>query len=127
MDAVEPLVQPVTSEEEDVTGIPAGSELPVRLHLLGHVPDNPRPLRTVKDAAYAWRQTLFFLTMAGTARTGWLHEEARRHAGHVQDRLAPVLAGLDEVVAGGTVTRGRRFTGWAVGGHWMLDAGRSLP
>ncbi|WP_422769516.1 hypothetical protein ACN28C_22545 [Plantactinospora sp. WMMC1484] len=50
---------------------------------------------------------------------------------HVRDRLRPVLAGLDHVVAGGDLGPdgaggpGRRLLGWTVGRHWLDD--RSEP
>ncbi|WP_067816717.1 hypothetical protein [Actinomadura kijaniata] len=92
--------------------------------LLERVHGNPRPLGTVKDAAYAWRQTVFFLTMAGTSDFAWLREEAGRHPAHVRERLGPVLGGLREAATGERVPGARRFTGWAAGGHWMLDRTR---
>jgi len=36
--------------------------------LAGRLRRNPRPLRTVKDAAYAWRQMLFFLSRLPAAK-----------------------------------------------------------
>jgi hypothetical protein len=97
--------------------------------LAARIHGNPRPLSTVKDAAYAWRQTLFFLSLCGledqVAVTAWIQEEARRHPEHVVRRLAPVLAGLRHVLVGGSLDDGsaantRRFLGWSTGGHWMV-------
>ncbi|RFU43189.1 hypothetical protein DZF91_02510 [Actinomadura logoneensis] len=91
------------------------------------------PLRAVKDAAYAWRQALFFLSMAGDAEARdfarWARDETDRMFGPVATRTAAptagldrVLAGLDHVLDGGGLERAegypRRFLGWS--GHWML-------
>ncbi|MBX6751391.1 MAG: hypothetical protein IRY85_17300 [Micromonosporaceae bacterium] len=99
---------------------------------------NPRPLPTIKDAAYGWRQMLFYLSMAGEAEqpgfVAWAEQEAAARPRHVRMRLGPALAGRAHVVAGGSfhadgsVAGGngdagptpRRFLGWSVGGHWML-------
>lgn len=98
--------------------------------LLTRVHGNPRPLSTIKDAAYAWRQILFFLSLCGLedqiAVIAWFQEEARRHPEHVTLRLDPVLAGLRHVLVGGGLDDGgapnaRRFLGWSTGGHWMRD------
>lgn len=103
-----------------------------RLH--GH----PRPLATVKDAAYAWRQMLFHLSLcepAAQARVlACLGDEASRHPTHVADRLAPAVVGLRLVADGREFDadgrlddgRGRRFLGWTTDGHWLL-APATLP
>ncbi|MFF3847301.1 hypothetical protein [Streptomyces sp. NPDC002328] len=95
--------------------------LTARLH------GNPRPLGTIKDVAYAWRQLLFFLSLCTEAertRTlAWLSEEAARHAGHVTTRLGPALTGLHQVAAGGSAEdgTGRRLLGWSTGGHGLRE------
>ncbi|MET9555326.1 hypothetical protein [Streptomyces sp. NPDC006645] len=92
---------------------------------------NPRPLTAIKDAAYAWRQMIFYLSLcdpAGQARViGLLDEEAARRPGHVAARLGPALTGLRQVADGGTADSGggRLLLGWATGGHWLRpDPGR---
>ena len=107
--------------------------LTARLH--GH----PRPLATVKDAAYAWRQMLFHLSLcepAARARVlARLDGEASRYPAHVADRLAPALAGLRLVAEGGELGRdgsadggrARRLLGWATDGHWMLKRATPHP
>ncbi len=89
---------------------------------------NRRPLPTVKDAAYAWRQTVFYLALCGlkeqVAVIAWMQDELDRQPGHAVRRLDPVLAGLRHVLAGGALDDGsapnaRRFLGWSAGGHWM--------
>jgi hypothetical protein len=100
--------------------------------LTGRLHNNPRPLGMVKDAAYAWRQAVFFLALCGVddqiAVTAWMREEAGRHPWHVGARLAPALAGLRHVLTGGSLDEGdaeasgaRRFLGWTGGRrHWIL-------
>jgi hypothetical protein len=99
--------------------------------LTARVRNNPRPLATVKDAAYAWRQMLFHLSLCPPDEQrrflAALDGETARHPAHVTARLAPALAGLTMVAEGGafdpdgTADAGhaRRFTGWSTGGHWM--------
>ncbi|MFJ8475915.1 hypothetical protein [Kitasatospora sp. NPDC094011] len=86
---------------------------------------NPYPVTAVKDAAYAWRQMLFQLSLCDPAtrtRTlARLDEEAARHPDHVTARLAPALTGLRQAAAGtppdaGT---GRLLLGWTTGPHWL--------
>ncbi|MFD0019799.1 hypothetical protein [Streptomyces sp. NPDC058382] len=89
---------------------------------------NPRPLSTIKDAAYAWRQMVFHLSLcdpAGRARVlNRLDEEAARFPGHVAARLAPALTGLRQTASGGVpdAGAGRRFLGWTTEDHWMRPA-----
>ncbi|MFC7923106.1 hypothetical protein [Streptomyces cinereoruber] len=91
-----------------------------------------RPLGTVKDAAYAWRQMLFHLSLCDAATAAGvlarLPEETARHPAPVAARLAPALAGLRLVADGGSFAadgtadagRARRLTGWTTTGeHWL--------
>ncbi|GKQ35793.1 hypothetical protein [Streptomyces sp. A012304] len=93
--------------------------LTARLH------GNPRPLPTVKDIAYAWRQMLFHLSLCGPqeqSRTlAWLPQELTRHPSEVSHRLAPALAGLRQTADGGPADSGtgRRLLGWTTNGHWL--------
>ncbi|UUU27324.1 hypothetical protein [Streptomyces sp. DSM 40750] len=99
--------------------------------LTARVHHNPRPLGTIKDAAYAWRQMVFHLSLCPTEEQRQvivgLHEETARRPAHVATRLAPSLAGLALVAEGGTFGkdgtrdggRARRFLGWSTDGHWM--------
>ncbi|WP_328545695.1 hypothetical protein [Streptomyces platensis] len=103
--------------------------------LTARVHHNPRPLATIKDAAYAWRHLIFFLALCTPAEQSRLlsrlDEETARHPAHVAARLAPALAGLHLVAAGGSFTadgtalggRARRLLGWTTGEHWL----RRLP
>lgn len=92
---------------------------------------NPRPLSTIKDAAYAWRQMVFHLSLcdpAAQARVmARLDEEAARGPGHVAARLAPALTGLRQAASGGTPDEGagRRFLGWTTEAHWLRADPRS--
>ncbi|MEU1512546.1 hypothetical protein ABZ490_10350 [Streptomyces sp. NPDC005811] len=93
--------------------------------LTGRVHGQVFPLATIKDAAYAWRQMIFQLSLCAAreraATLAWLSEEAARHPGHVGARLAPALTGLRQVAEGGHADdgTGRMFLGWAVDGHWL--------
>lgn len=96
--------------------------------LVQRVESNPRPLRTIKDAAYAWRQMVFYLSLTDPAEYG-AFMAGTEHAlqggpAHVEMRLRPALDGLRHVMNGGMLdpadgTNGRRFQGWVVGQHWM--------
>jgi len=123
------LVQPV-----GVAPAPGWPELARRSfravwQLVSRVHNNPRPLGTIKDAAYAWRQTLLYLALTNhedqAAFVAWAREQVRAQPAHTTERLDPVVAGLAHVLAGGTFDAdgvagdARRFLGWAVGGHWM--------
>ncbi|MGC4947032.1 hypothetical protein ACLQ2N_12645 [Streptomyces sp. DT224] len=99
--------------------------------LTARVHHNPRPLRTIKDAAYAWRQMVFHLSLCPPAQqrrfVAGAPDEVARHPAHVAARLAPALAGLALVAGGGAfgedgtadTGRARRFVGWTTGPHWM--------
>ncbi|MER7598079.1 hypothetical protein [Streptomyces hydrogenans] len=90
----------------------------------------PYPLSALKDAAYAWRQLVFHLTLCGEAERSevlaWLPAEAARRP-LVASRLAPALLGLRHVAGGGLFEadgtalagRARRLTGWTASGHWL--------
>ncbi|WP_134662852.1 MULTISPECIES: hypothetical protein [unclassified Amycolatopsis] len=92
-------------------------------------------LQAVKNAAYAWRQALFFLsfcdleTQRATVRE--LAEQVAR-AG-LAERFTPAVTGLAHVVEGGRFTpegrigggTGRRFLGWTTGKHWCLPEVRA--
>jgi hypothetical protein len=100
------------------------------LVLTGRVHHDPRPLRTVKDLAYAWRQMLFFLTMSGEDHPAQFVRDARERLvaqpDHVRSRMDPALDGLDTVISGGSLdgkesVQGERLLGWTVGPHWILS------
>ncbi|MBM7439357.1 hypothetical protein [Streptomyces sp. HB132] len=99
--------------------------------LTARVHRNPRPLGTIKDAAYAWRQMVFHLSLCPPEEQqraiAGLREEMARHPAHVATRLVPALAGLTLVAEGGTfgddgtadTGRALRFVGWSTDRHWM--------
>ncbi|MEV0481229.1 hypothetical protein AB0I69_11570 [Streptomyces sp. NPDC050508] len=99
--------------------------------LTARVHRNPWPYSTIKDAAYAWRQLVFHLSLCPPAEQRRvltaLDEEAARHPAHVAARLAPALAGLRLVADGGGFApdgtadggRARRLVGWTTDGHWL--------
>lgn len=93
--------------------------------LTTRVAGNPRPLSTIKGAAYAWRQMIFHLSLCTpdeqTRTLAWLTEEAAHHPAHVTTRLAPALTGLRQVAEGGTADdgEGRLLLGWSTGQHWL--------
>src|SRR5204863_356415 len=75
--------------------------------LVGKLTNNPRPLGTVKDAAYAWRQMIFYLSVADAQTreqfVAWSAGELDGAVPDVQERLRPALNGLVHVVSGGAV------------------------
>ena len=94
-------------------------------------------LQTVKNAAYAWRQAIYFLSLCPAPVQA---EAAARLRGQVQAsgdenfqaRFRPAVDGLAHVVAGGRFDAsgnvpapggGRRFLGWTAGRHWILNPG----
>ncbi|WP_427919389.1 hypothetical protein [Streptomyces sp. cg40] len=101
--------------------------------LAGRVHGNPRPYATIKDAAYAWRQLVFHLSLCPPVEQGrvlgGLDAETGRHPPQVAARLAPALAGLRLVVDGGGFGpdgtadggRARRLLGWTTDGHWLAS------
>jgi hypothetical protein len=82
--------------------------------LVGRLEGNRRPLSTIKDAAYAWRQMLVHLSLVSTQEQAAFVAEARATA---PARLAPAVDGLIEVLRGGVA---RPFLGWTTERHWLL-------
>lgn len=81
----------------------------------------PWPLATVKNAAFAWRQLVFHLSLCSSQeREAVLTGILREHPA----RLAPAVEGLRLAAAGHRFdpdgTAARRFLGWTVGPHWLL-------
>ncbi|MDX2677271.1 hypothetical protein [Streptomyces soliscabiei] len=93
--------------------------------LTTRVQADPRPLPTIKDVAYAWRQLLFHLSLCTpderTRTLAWLPGELTRHPAHVTARLAPALTGLHQVAEGGRPDEGtgRLLLGWTTADHWL--------
>ncbi len=96
-------------------------------------PHRHAALVALKNAAYAWRQGIFFLSFCDvrTQQTtvDWLRPQL------TGTRLLPAVDGLAAVVAGdrfddsGTVLHfgpdgvrdGYRWLGWTTGRHWAID------
>jgi hypothetical protein len=82
----------------------------------------------IKDLAYAWRQTLFYLSMPGTDPRTFSADarlRLRREKPATIHMLTPVLEGLDAILAGasfdadGRAGDGWALLGWSTGGHWL--------
>jgi hypothetical protein len=87
--------------------------------------DGHARLITVKNAAYAWRQAVFFLGYADPAEREALVEQVIEWS--AGGRLEPAARGLRFVLGGGRFAPDgtgpggvRRFLGWSVGPHWVL-------
>jgi hypothetical protein len=91
-------------------------------------------LRAVKNSAYAWRQMIFFLSVAleGIVESFLTRAEGRlsEQQPDFQIRFRPALEGLVraarglpvEEVAGPNLPLGaRRFLGWTTETHWLLE------
>jgi hypothetical protein len=101
------------------------------LALVDRLRNNPRPLRTIKDLAYAWRQTIFFVARMNAAEVEtfltWTDERLAEQRSHVEAVMRPVTGGLRDVILGSTFDaegrseNGRQLLGWTVGRHWILD------
>jgi hypothetical protein len=93
-------------------------------------PHRRAELQAVKNAAYAWRQAIFFLSFADQqTQQAAVARLAERVDGTVMShRLGPAVDGLAHVVAGGRFNvdgtvdggAGRRLLGRAAGQHWCL-------
>jgi hypothetical protein len=98
------------------------------VHLLRLACREPRPLGTVKNAAYAWRQAVFFTSLAGDDVPSILEAMDKDRA--AVPALGLVVDGLKDIVAGGTFDKegksahGRRLLGWTLGPHWILENAR---
>jgi hypothetical protein len=79
-------------------------------------------LRAVKNAAYAWRQMVFFLSVApaGASESFLRRAESqlRETPDAFRERFRPALDGLARAIAGSDP--GRPFLGWCAGRHWLM-------
>jgi hypothetical protein len=87
----------------------------------------------VKNTAYAWRQMIFFLSLADDGYVSnfvsWAEDYFSAQPDEFQQRFRPALVGLKLAMGGGSIeadsaTGGRRFLGWSKSPHWLL-AGQS--
>lgn len=87
-------------------------------------------LQAIKNAAYAWRQAIFFLSLCEEAQqreiAAGLRARLREAPLAIQTRFEPALIGLEHAVEGGRfdghgrcARGGRRFLGWSLGAHWL--------
>jgi hypothetical protein len=99
-----------------------------------HTDNQHARLQAVKNAAYAWRQAIYFLSLcdhgAQAEALARLHGHLQAAGEDLQARFGPAVDGLAHVVAGGRFDNSgraprpaaaRRFLGWAAGPHWVLD------
>lgn len=81
-------------------------------------------LRAVKNAAYAWRQMVFFLTLLPEEVVdeflAWAYDHLAKQTQELQDRFRPALDVLAQAAEGHTPGAARRFLGWTTGTHWLL-------
>jgi len=88
-------------------------------------------MQLMKNAAYAWRQMLFYMSLLGSDEQAifgrWLAKYIETRTAPFRARFAPVVKGLEAIVAGETFdpggqtpSGGRRFLGWSVKRHWLL-------
>jgi hypothetical protein len=95
--------------------------------LLGLAQQQKQPLATIKDAAYAWRQTIFFLSLAPRTELDAFLERALSDEARSVHGVSELLAGLVHVAEGrqfdsdGACPGGRRFLGWTTKRHWVLS------
>jgi hypothetical protein len=90
-------------------------------------------LRIVKNAAYAWRQMVFFLSLVPAGREELFLSRAegrlREQPPGLQERMRPALEGLERAVRGlpveappspGRPGGARRLLGWTTERHWLM-------
>jgi hypothetical protein len=78
----------------------------------------------IKNAAYAWRQMIFFLAVVPDAEVTAFLEWASAHPDgqrpEFRERFRPALAGLARAAQGLPPDNAVRFLGWTTGRHWLL-------
>jgi hypothetical protein len=91
-------------------------------------------LQMMKNTAYAWRQMLFFVSLAPSddldGFVAWTREHLAKQGPAFRERFAPAVCGLEHVAAGGRFDNqglartprgeGRRFLGWTTERHWLM-------
>ena len=77
----------------------------------------------MKDAAYSWRQAIFYLSVAETSEAQTLIADLSVAASGPAV-MTELLVGLRRAAAGSRVVGEEHapFLGWTVGRHWILDA-----
>lgn len=95
-------------------------------------------LIATKQAAYAWRQMIFFLALAGKSEQedflGWGELQLEEWPPDLRARFAPAMEGLRLAIAGESPQSrwpdrpvARRFLGWTTGDHWLIDGAKQTP
>jgi hypothetical protein len=79
-----------------------------------------RPLATIKDAAYAWRQAVFFLSLTPRDELSEHVKALRGLPSAAQWPMTEVIDGL-AAAAGDERLADSPFLGWTVGPHWALS------
>jgi hypothetical protein len=113
------LVDPIGVRPVDGWRPPAERAFRDVVRLIDQLPNHDHPLRPVKDAAYAWRQMIFYLSLcSGPERLGlldWARAHTGEQSGWTRPRLTALLDGLEGVPGQ------QPFLGWtATGSHWLL-------
>lgn len=86
----------------------------------------------IKNAAYAWRQMLFFLSFVTADELaefiGWARETMADQPDSFQVRFRPAFDGLIAASQGRTPPAAearsddeRQFLGWSTSRHWLLE------
>lgn len=96
-------------------------------------------MQDVKNSTYAWRQMIFYLSIADADEVprflGWTGDHLAKRREEFRDRFAPATNGLQAAVAMrpfdrdgfDRTTGGRRFLGWTLERHWLLPERREVP
>ena len=90
-------------------------------------------IRMLRNTAVAWRQALFFLSLATPAERDETIAAMQAHlaaqGAAFQTLFRPVMRGLQQAARGATLPQheageqgARVFRGWFATRHWMLDA-----
>lgn len=83
----------------------------------------------VKNTAYAWRQMIFFLSIASEGERHefltWAEDHLNKQSDQFQQRFRPAMMGLKLGLDGALIeahaaTGARRFLGWSKEPHWLL-------
>jgi hypothetical protein len=77
----------------------------------------------IKNSAYAWRQMVFFLSLAGAGERKkflqWGDEHLRKQTGEFQEKFAPAWRGLLAAAESKQPGPTQCFTGWSKA-HWLM-------
>jgi len=87
-------------------------------------------LKSIKNSAYAWRQMLFYISLADENEQknfiGWADDHFQKQSDEFKQRFAPAMLGLQAIVNGQEFdykgelqSGGKRFTGWSGKPHFL--------